>query len=289
MVECIICFKSFKSITPGHLRLHELTVHEYEEKFPDAGIGTLGKGRKMTWGDKVSETMLREGTNKGRIPWNKDQTKETNASLKKLSDKYKGQKKPEHSGRMKKYLRSLSGKKHLKEFSESQKKLWSDPEYRQKMSDAHLGQVAWNKGLTAKDDPRMAKGLAKRTQTRKERYSKEWHSALGRLARSKANFSVRPNKVEALLDEISPDSIKYVGNSKFWVTLADGRKKNPDFKVEGQNKLIEVFGDYWHRDDNPEEIIRDYKKVGFECLVFWESEMKKSIDDVAIKLFEFIN
>lgn len=288
MVKCRICKKEFKGMTHTHLKFHKLNMAEYLLRFPEAENDVVNKGRQMTWGDKVSKTSIERGSNLGRIPWNKNQTKETHPSLKKLSEKYAGQKNPGHSGRMKKYYSGSESNKTREKMAESQKKVWDNPEYRQRMSDVHKGQVAWNKGLTAKDDPRMAKGLAKRTQTRREKYPKEWHSALGRLARSKANFSVRPNKVEALLDKFSPDSVKYVGNSKLWLTLADGRKKNPDFKVEGQNKLIEVFGNYWHRGDDPKDIIRDYKEIGFECLVFWESEMKNNIEDVSIKISEFI-
>ncbi len=34
---------------------------------------------------------------------------------------------------------------------------------------------------------------------------------------------------------------RYVGNGSFWVNTPDGKKLNPDFKVNGQRKLIEVY------------------------------------------------
>lgn len=40
--------------------------------------------------------------------------------------------------------KKLKGKKNL---GSKTKELWKDPEYRKRMSEAHKGQVAWNKGL----------------------------------------------------------------------------------------------------------------------------------------------
>jgi len=75
-----------------------------------------------------------------------------------------------------------------------------------------------------------------------------------------------------------------VGNFKFWV---DG--KNPDFvNVNGKNKLIELFGDYWHRNDIPQKKINHFKKYGFDTLVIWEHELSE-YGAVVHKLMEFHN
>jgi len=63
----------------------------------------------------------------------------------------------------------------------------------------------------------------------------------------------RPTNPEKLFDEMTPDIIRYVGNRAWWRLLPNGKYKNPDFKITGQNKVIEIFGDYWHRGENPQD------------------------------------
>lgn len=38
MVNCYLCSKSFKVITPSHLKVHSVTLQEYRERFPSAPI-----------------------------------------------------------------------------------------------------------------------------------------------------------------------------------------------------------------------------------------------------------
>ena len=88
-------------------------------------------------------------------------------------------------------------------------------------------------------------------------------------------WSVRPTKpekvIQALLDKHFPKEWKYVGNGKVWFG-----KKNPDFmNVNGQKKLIEVYGDYWHKGEDPQERINHFKQYGFDTLVIWENECYK--------------
>jgi G:T-mismatch repair DNA endonuclease (very short patch repair protein) len=37
---------------------------------------------------------------------------------------------------------------------------------------------------------------------------------------------------------------------------------NPDFICDEEKKVIEVYGDYWHRNDNPQDRINKFKKMG---------------------------
>ena len=75
-------------------------------------------------------------------------------------------------------------------------------------------------------------------------------------------WSIRPTNPEKIIQRILakyfPKEWKYVGNGKVWFG-----KKNPDFiNINGQKKLIEVYGDYWHRNDNPQDRIDHFKKYG---------------------------
>ena len=87
------------------------------------------------------------------------------------------------------------------------------------------------------------------------------------------NFS-RPNKKEEMLNmvllDLFPGEYKYVGNREF--ILAG---KNPDFlNVNGQKKIIELYGDYWHKGDDPQERIDLFGQYGYDTLVVWEKELK---------------
>jgi hypothetical protein len=88
--------------------------------------------------------------------------------------------------------------------------------------------------------------------------------------------------MEQLLEDLFPEEYKYVGDGQF---IIGG--KNPDFiNINGQKKIIEVYGDYWHADDDPQERIDFFKRYGFDCLVIWESELQE-VDSVVEKLVEF--
>ncbi|MBA7582013.1 hypothetical protein ES708_23932 [subsurface metagenome] len=97
----------------------------------------------------------------------------------------------------------------------------------------------------------------------------------------KAN-KCRPTNPEKVFDELTPDNVRYVGNGS-WYRWTGKKHRNPDFKITGQNKVIEIFGTYWHRDENPKDIIQEYKGIGIECIVFWEHEIIKIREKVAPK------
>ena len=91
-------------------------------------------------------------------------------------------------------------------------------------------------------------------------------------------IGIKPNKKELqlnkILQELYPNEWKYVGDGYTFIA-----GKNPDFmNVNGQKKLIELFGDYWHKirkKDDSQERINHFKKYGFDTLIIWESELKE--------------
>lgn len=97
-----------------------------------------------------------------------------------------------------------------------------------------------------------------------------------------------PNKLENLFDEHTPYSIKFTGDGKVWITFTDGKLKNPDFVVDGTTKVIEIFGDYWHKDEDTSILVEQYREVGYECLVLWESEIKSDLIGTLLKVIRFI-
>lgn len=98
--------------------------------------------------------------------------------------------------------------------------------------------------------------------------------------------NIKPNKpecqLELLLNILSPNEWKFVGDGQLIIG-----NKCPDFaNINGQKKLIELFGDYWHRGEDPQEKIEHYKEYGFDCLVIWQHELEnKEAVITKIKMF----
>ena len=82
----------------------------------------------------------------------------------------------------------------------------------------------------------------------------------------------------------------FVGDGKFWIKGKE-TSYNPDFlhQDKKQRKIIEIFGDYWHNlkdhKKRDAERLNTYKEKGFQVLVIWENQIKKSCGEV-IKLIE---
>lgn len=88
------------------------------------------------------------------------------------------------------------------------------------------------------------------------------------------SLAAKPNKQERLLgqilDELFLGQYKFVGDFSF--SLGG---KSPDFlNVNGQKKLIELFGDYWHKGENEDDRVSHFQRYGFDTLVVWERELK---------------
>jgi len=98
---------------------------------------------------------------------------------------------------------------------------------------------------------------------------------------------IKPNKPEQkvmnILKRLYPEEWKYVGDGAI---IING--KNPDFiNVNGYKLIIEVFGDYWHRGENPKDRAKLFMKYGYSTLVLWESELKDK-KAVIRKIDEFV-
>jgi hypothetical protein len=118
--------------------------------------------------------------------------------------------------------------------------------------------------------------------------------------RNKYNAAHRkPNNKEimlmGILDELCPNEYKYNGDYSLGVSF-DGLV--PDFwNVNGQKKVIEHLGDYYHgeliqkhpKDVEEKEKIDRYGSCGVKCLVIWEHELVKSNRMVLIEKIKKFN
>lgn len=69
---------------------------------------------------------------------------------------------------------------------------------------------------------------------------------------------------------------RYVGNGVFPIKTAV-TVRFPDFVNEETHELIEVFGDYWHRGQDPASLIAEYAIAGWKCVVVWEHRRRRSV------------
>jgi hypothetical protein len=86
----------------------------------------------------------------------------------------------------------------------------------------------------------------------------------------KAGQNKRPTSIEKLiiqLIKINNLPIRYTGDFDFWITFKNKKNKNPDFKVNHQKKVIEVWGEYYHKNEDPNALVKQYEEVGYKCLI----------------------
>lgn len=250
-----------------------------------------GKGNHF-YGETHSDKSRKEisASLKGRPSWNKGHTSETDPRIPTGKNHHMYGKKSH-----------MSGKKHteesLKLMREAQKgennpmygkKGRDNPHYGRKRSKETGKKISIAKkgkpGMRGKDNPMYGRtgekhpmfGKKRTEKTRKqisEKAIRNWQdpefqkkSAIGR--------KTKPNKPEIflmeLLETLYPNDWKYVGDLQFFLG-----GKNPDFmNVNGEKKLIELYGDYWHRDDDPQDRVDHFKQYGFNTLIIWESELE---------------
>lgn len=100
------------------------------------------------------------------------------------------------------------------------------------------------------------------------------------------------NKVESeAYKTLIQYGFKYVGDRKFWLTFKDKTHKCPDFINRKFKYAVEIFGDYWHKNDSPEDLIKKYNEIGWTCFVYWERDIYNNfcpeILEQDLNIFEF--
>lgn len=98
-----------------------------------------------------------------------------------------------------------------------------------------------------------------------------------------------PNTLEQSVINLDIPSLVFTGLGEKWVTFKNGKHKNPDFIVEGTNKVVEV-GDvyFWHTEQEIEETIKLYSEIGYECLYLTNKEIEESSEKSFLKLQKFV-
>lgn len=158
---------------------------------------------------------------------------------------------------------------HKKKIGAAHVGMKRSPEARRKMSEVAMGKVR-------SEGTRKKMSMAKIESFKNSDYCRMMGCAWG----------LKPNKPETflieLLDGLYPGEWKYTGDFSF---IING--KNPDFvNCNGQKKIIELFGDYWHEGENPQDRADKFSPFGYQTLVIWERELK-NIGEVVKKIQVF--
>ena len=272
----------------------------------------MGRHKTEGW-ENGRHYSLETEFKKGCIPWNKGLTKEIDERVRKNAEKthkklkernyYKGIPHPKMKGRLSRENNPMwKGRKlryciycgeqfEVAPWQERNKKRFcshrcrarwygKQEDFREKQRNAKLGEKNPNYGKPKSLEVRM-----KIKRSNLEAYSKPetWSNWLKGTSR-------RPTSCEKEFIQIVEENdfpFRYVGNGAFNIgTMC------PDFiHNNDQKKVIEVFGDYWHTKggrDGEEERKEKLKKLGWECLVIWEHELKNK-DYVTDQVRLFLN
>ncbi len=187
----------------------------------------------------------------------------------------------------KKISEALKGRKQTPEFIEKRiapirgrKATPFTKEHCKNISRSAMGRIPWNKGKTGYFSKEVIVALIARktgsclsqeTKNKISKASKErWADPEYREKTVRSiiiGAGMKPNKPEKKLNNILQKLFpkEYKLNVKANVMTLGG--KVPDFvNVNGKKKLIEFFGDYWHKNDNPNKRINYFKQFGWDTL-----------------------
>lgn len=256
-------------------------------KFCECGCGQRVKKRFVSghyWKGKpshnkgiaVSENQKRKQSlsMKGKPAWNKGLTKDTDKRIKSHTEEWK-----------KNSSIRMAGENNPAKRSEVREKLKAPK------SEGHKAKLRGIKKDTSKmgryirtdeikNKMRGENNPAKRPEIR-ERLSKSAKLLWENMSEKEKNRRIRnsltfnsPNKQEmnilSMLDSLYPNEWKFVGDGQ---VIING--KCPDFiNINGQKKIIELFGNHWHQGQNPKDRVKVFKPFGYKTLVIWESELK---------------
>jgi len=273
-IKCMLCGEELNWITWSHLKsVHNMDTLEYQRMFPNAYM--MDEEMRHNISEKNSGSMhtveakrLMSEAHMGHAV-----SEETKRKISEAIQEY--WKNPENVQAMSKTMqgnqnglggRSRLGYVNTEEAKQLQREastgLIHSKEAKQAMSRAKLGnQNAL--GYKHTEETKQAQSETMKELFKDPEYLRRWSEA----QHKKPN---RPElQLQSILDKHFPGEWKYTGDGTFWL-----EGKNPDFmNINGKKQVIEIFGVYWHDDDEVETRIAHFKEYGFDCLIFWEFDV----------------
>lgn len=115
---------------------------------------------------------------------------------------------------------------------------------------------------------------------------RKWYNKVGcieAIRKTRRACRILPNKGEVKLNrKLKPFGFEYVGDGKKMV----GRF-NPDFINKNSKQIVELFGEYWHKEGSENARIKYFKKYGYECLIIWLHQLNKHPNRTMSQIFQF--
>ena len=217
---------------------------------------------------KISKSL------KGCTPWNKGGTMSIECKQK-LSKYHLGKSLSELGHKVDCSCCMCRAKRHEKRKPLSE-------ETKRKISESHKGKYV------SKETRRKMSDGQKRMCRQNPKYVEERVRAM--IAGQTISFTKPERRLKNRLNHLFPNEYKYVGDGTIWI----GRKC-PDFiNVNGQKKIIEMFGEFWHgkkrtrrtKKQEENQRIKHFAKYGFKTLIVWENELK-NMKQLKRKLIKF--
>lgn len=268
-ILCMECGKKFRKITWRHLGTHMLTSKEYRAKYPNAPMEC--EATKQMKSFALREAWERDDTKLGGKEWINRQS----TSRKALWDS------PDSVFRTKEYTKKQSDALTARWEAGKFDNLAQDVERSRKLSDATKAARArgcYDDMYTDEVRLKMSKSISKAYQKPE---SRKRASAARRRSWAKGVYDgvfVSPSKPELITEELLKElDLPYTFQYRI---PADGTTYTVDFLI-GNLLILEVFGDYWHDPNRPEQQTRDEKRLdwleenGYDTLVLWEKEIKE--------------
>lgn len=187
----------------------------------------------------------------------------------------------------KKISETLKGQPFTEErrmnISNARKGKRASEETKRKISEAHTGMKRSSAACKKMSDVAIGRVRSAETRRRMSIAKLKLFQDQDYVRKMAKAWGMKPTKPEILLlnliESLYPGQWKYTGDFSFTIN-----GKCPDFvNCNGQKKIIELFGDYWHRGENPQDRADVFKPFGYETLVIWEHELK-NIENVTEKV-----
>jgi dTDP-4-amino-4,6-dideoxygalactose transaminase/intein/homing endonuclease len=167
------------------------------------------------------------------------------------------------------------------DISMKNKENWSNLTKKEKETRVTQLQTSFNSWWSRiKKDPVKYKEIMKLYSNRSK---KMWKTSkiLGSYEYYKKVFDYKINKINKsesklfeIIEETCPKEFVFNGNCEKKLII---NRKIPDFvNVNGKNKVIELFGQYWHKKIDEKNRIKLFKKHGYDCLIIWDNELKNT-------------
>lgn len=272
------CFYPYRTLKSIERKRQELKLFKREQSFfwSKDEISYLKKNYGKTSTLKIAESLKKTITS----IYSKGES--MGLTIKKLT--YMPKRYKDYSEEEDKILKENYGKLKSKDI---QGKL---PRFRTKISIRHrarrLGLSSELYSNSKEDNGMYGKRHTKKIiNQEKKRKKKLWQNPKYAKKMFKA-FKLKPSIPERQVLQIIKKNkfpFNYVGDGKVWI-----KRYNPDFLSKNPKHIIEVNGEYWHKDKNKERRKKyAYLSLGYKMLVIWQRELKNP-QKVTEKIVNFL-